>query len=1418
MLRSARLVTAAAAACEPLERRTLLCALPHPNPATSDVAPQYVPPDGAESLVDTGGIVWANRTTTDNFAAAYGAQAAAARNVVDAAFHFWNRVFPNLNQDGGNSQIDITVTAMARGTGWGGSGGVDTLIGNKPRTSSISLGGGGDADSNGTVDDAEGYYIDPTPYDYSEFQGAIINAFVGEAPLATPARTGNDLFSLVTIELQHALGIDDRYMNLAWRQDPNDYIRPAGASHAQAANDSEDTPGKLYTFDAPGVRALFTSNNGGAGGEDRGYAVHTARPSQSYTTGGITYTGLADTGTTGYATGQRYLPSRTSAVALMRIYGYSFNPPETVNGTFYTVPDPANRRIIARNSALNSNDVFQVRMSGTGDIHVTVDIGSDVAGTNMDSAWLSVFSRLAFDSVVVNAGSGNDTLRVDDNQTLRVTLNGDSGDDLLEVSFNQKNLGLIVGNNIALNGGIDNDTIAIYDNNTSLGRTLDLTSASIAIAGGASISYGTVEAMSYTGGSGIDTLRVASLTAALTVNGGLGNDVVNLGNTGFDFASISGAVTFNGSSGNDTFNVGAGNADVLVANAVFDGGIGVNNLVINDTSLQYPASYDVGPSTIVRQGFFTPRHISYVGVNTSEIIIRCGSDHDTVIRRVGVSPLLRAFGNAGDDNFTEAVFNPTSTSAYDGGTGSNSITLDGTSETVGRTWDIYTNRVTFQGAINYGTVGFTTVAVLAGSGNDAFWFANALFTQAIVADGGEGNDSFNTNGARIPSLTVRGGTGGFDTLGVDDRSLAANLDSADLYPTSYVRYREPAFPGDPGEYYTVAYGGFESITAWRRPAQVVVNVYGTSPDVLSTHSTVLNGDTSDSVINIHARDAAGNLTLAGNLTVNAGGTTATDRVFIHAAGSQPGNYRFYNRFANSVASVDGLGVGYLTIDNLFDSITFNAGSGDDTFALDSYRSGNALAINGGGGDDTMNIVPTGKDLFAITSFASFNFDGGPGSDTMTVTNENSPSGYGYFVNNSGISTIRIAGGQAQLGFGASSTEAMIVRGSQQVDTYQLWLTDPGQRVDLLGLNGNDTYTFGGLIGTTLQLFRGPIFIDGGGGQDTIQLRDEEITSARTFHIAADSVGAFAGDNLFGVGGTLRFANITGTLSFNGGPGAETVYVAPHPTAAITLNGNNPTAAPGDRLFLGLAAAQNVSINGTAAAGSVTSSNLRTLNYNGFETGPTIDAVAPAVVDADINVDGAGFALAAGAAQQSIDVSFSENVSGLISPASLLLQNLTTGQAIPTTNVAVSYVAATNTARFTFPGYPHGVLPDGDYQGTVLAGLPDFFGNALPADVDFSFFFLNGDANRDRTVGIADFSILAANFNQPGAFSDGDFNYSGTVEIGDFSILASKFNTTLPAPAGAARGFAGATTRPWSAPAASLFASGRLLEVLDEFPA
>lgn len=141
----------------------------------------------------------------------------------------------------------------------------------------------------------------------------------------------------------------------------------------------------------------------------------------------------------------------------------------------------------------------------------------------------------------------------------------------------------------------------------------------------------------------------------------------------------------------------------------------------------------------------------------------------------------------------------------------------------------------------------------------------------------------------------------------------------------------------------------------------------------------------------------------------------------------------------------------------------------------------------------------------------------------------------------------------------------------------------------------------------------------------------------------------------------------------------------------------------------------------------------------------------------------------------VQVAFSEPVTNLVA-SSLTLNNLTTGAAVVVTGV--TFDAGLNLATFTVTGG----LPDGNYAASLPVGdIRDQANNLLAGPLAFGFFVFAGDANRDRVINLADFSILASNFNQPGAtFGEGDFNYDGSVTIADFSILASKFNASLPA--------------------------------------
>jgi ELWxxDGT repeat protein len=137
------------------------------------------------------------------------------------------------------------------------------------------------------------------------------------------------------------------------------------------------------------------------------------------------------------------------------------------------------------------------------------------------------------------------------------------------------------------------------------------------------------------------------------------------------------------------------------------------------------------------------------------------------------------------------------------------------------------------------------------------------------------------------------------------------------------------------------------------------------------------------------------------------------------------------------------------------------------------------------------------------------------------------------------------------------------------------------------------------------------------------------------------------------------------------------------------------------------------------------------------------------------------------------------------PADMSVRNLTTDALVPASYVRPTFHGSTSSVVYTFPGYPGGILPDGNYRASLPAGsLGDAAGNPLARDYTFDFFVLGGDANRDRTVNLRDFNILASNFGRTDAtFAHGDFNDDGTVNLSDFNILAGRFGTVLAPPAG-----------------------------------
>jgi hypothetical protein len=208
---------------------------------------------------------------------------------------------------------------------------------------------------------------------------------------------------------------------------------------------------------------------------------------------------------------------------------------------------------------------------------------------------------------------------------------------------------------------------------------------------------------------------------------------------------------------------------------------------------------------------------------------------------------------------------------------------------------------------------------------------------------------------------------------------------------------------------------------------------------------------------------------------------------------------------------------------------------------------------------------------------------------------------------------------------------------------------------------------------------------------------------------------------------------------------------------------------------------NVTSTGVADGNRAMSTRFEDLAGNTSAVGPLlpvrIDTVRPALVNQSFNFLTAN----------EVHFTFSEDVSGGIGVTNFSLTDVTNNVSVPNSSLAMSYLV--QTATISFPGFAGGILTDADWELKANGDINDVAGNNFPGTI-FDFFFLRGDANRDRRVNLQDFNILASNFGQtPRNFSQGDFNYDTVVNLQDFNILASRFGTALAARSAPAGGSA-----------------------------
>jgi hypothetical protein len=545
-----------------------------------------------------------------------------------------------------------------------------------------------------------------------------------------------------------------------------------------------------------------------------------------------------------------------------------------------------------------------------------------------------------------------------------------------------------------------------------------------------------------------------------------------------------------------------------------EGTSGVDTIVVALNGSNIEVTVNGGGTQLFSTSLVTKVFINGLGGNDTILLDSIGPSVPVSIDAGSGDDLIALANASGNlDNIQSAV-------SIDGGAGSDEIQFSDNLATFSDTYTITNStfsRDSFPGATY---VNAELPDLFAESGNNTINVNSTANGTDWLINAGNGNDVLNWGAGNLDSML---GTASFDgQAGIDSVNvLDQGVNFSDDYTiTSTTVARDFAA--------TLTYLNAEGLTVACDTGNNTINVNSAGDPT----SILANGGNDTLFI------GAGNLgNLAALVTFNAGPGTDSATVDDSAASVAT----TYNITSGGVTATAGPfpGFNYSTLEFL----SLNCGQANDTINVTSTATGTNTAVNGNGGSDFMSAGNGNLDFLA----GHLTFNGGIGTDSVTISDASVNVGSGYVIT---ASDITLTNPGAFAGFNYATLESVVLNTSSSDDGITINSTASGAPLTVNAGNGNDTLNFGN---TTLANMAASVTFNGGVGTDTVNVNDQSDASGGTFAISTTAVSRS------GVTGAVNFS-ATEALNVNGNGLGNTMNVnsavAGIPLVVNSGNGND----------------------------------------------------------------------------------------------------------------------------------------------------------------------------------------------------------------------------------------------------------------------